>query len=59
MKLYGESMFSLGILIILTAVVAAAIFILINVLCYKRIRKRLAEDYGEKPKVKGEFGCQK
>ncbi len=49
MTFYGESLFALGILIILAAAAAAAFFILISVLTTKRIKSRLAKEYGEKP----------
>ena len=49
MTFYGESLLMLGIFILIIFAVAAAIFGLINIVTSKRIKSRLAKEYGEKP----------
>lgn len=49
MTFYGESLLMLGIFILIIFVAATTIFGLINIISSKRIKSRLAKEYGEKP----------
>lgn len=50
MTFYGESLFALGILILLVTVGLAVLFALTQMIRSKRIKSRLAKEYGERPK---------
>lgn len=50
MTFYGETMLALGILILIVTAAAAAVFGLVCLISSKRIKSRIAAEYGEKPK---------
>lgn len=47
MKLYGEELFRVGIILIIAAVAVAAIFISIHLIMSSNLKKQLEREYGK------------
>ncbi len=46
--IYGESLFQCGLIVLAAAVVIGLVFLLVNLILGKNLRKKLVQEYGER-----------